>query len=146
MNAEITDKNDTAARQDVLYYDGACGVCTRNARRLERVLAKRGIALAPLQSPGAAERLNLMPEQLLNEMRLLTANGRVLSGGDACLYAMRRVWWAWPLYAVFNLPGFHFLFCHGYRWFTDRRYRLGGTCEFPRKQRDVRGVSKEDLP
>ena len=92
-----------------LVYDGDCALCTRLVRCFRRPLERRGYALVPLQSPWIAARLHISygvaPDDLLKEMRVLTADGRCLGGSDAVLHLARAIWWTWPLWALGKLPG-----------------------------------------
>ena len=115
-----------------VVYDGACGVCSRLARRFRRMLERRGFALVPLQAPWMSSRLRFsygIPlEKLLDEMRVLTADGRALGGADAVLFLARRVWWTWPLAALGALPPVRALLHRAYRWFAARRHRFSDAC------------------
>ena len=115
-----------------VVYDGACGVCSRLARRFRRLLERRGFALVPLQAPWMSSRLRFsygIPlENLLDEMRVLTADGRALAGGDAVLFLAGRIWWARPLAAVASLPPFRALLHRAYRWFAANRHRFSSAC------------------
>lgn len=116
-----------------VVYDGDCGVCSGLARRFRRVLKRRGFALVPIQSPWMSSRLRFsygIPlEKLLEEMRVLTADGHALGGADAILFLAGRIWWARPLAALGALPPFRALLRRGYRWFAARRHRFSSACE-----------------
>jgi len=115
-----------------VVYDGACGVCSRLARRFRPLLERRGFALVPLQAPWMSSRLRFsygIPlENLLDEMRVLTADGRALAGGDAVLFLAGRIWWARPLAALGSLPLLRALLHRGYRWFAANRHRFSRSC------------------
>ena len=115
-----------------VVYDGACGVCAGLARRFRPTLKRRGFALVPLQSPWMSSRLRFsygIPlEKLLDEMRLLTADGRALGGADAVLFLAGRIWWARPLAALGAFPPLRALLRRAYRWFAARRHRFSATC------------------
>ena len=115
-----------------VVYDGACGVCSRLARRFRGMLGRRGFALVPLQAPWMSSRLRFsygIPlENLLDEMRVLTADGRALGGADAVLFLAGRVWWTRPLAALGSLPPLRALLGRGYRWFAARRHRFSQSC------------------
>ncbi|MGH9670339.1 MAG: thiol-disulfide oxidoreductase DCC family protein [Terriglobales bacterium] len=116
-----------------VVYDGDCGVCAGLARRFRRVLERRGFALVPLQSPWMSSRLRFsygIPlEKLLEEMRVLTADGRALGGADAVLYLAGKIWWARPLAALGSRPWMRSRLQRAYRWFAERRHRLPRACE-----------------
>ena len=116
-----------------VVYDGDCGVCAGLARRFRRVLERRGFALAPIQSPWMSSRLRFsygIPlEKLLDEMRVLTPDGRALGGADAVLFLAGRVWWAWPLAALGSRPWMRSRLQRAYCWFAARRHRFPAACQ-----------------
>ena len=111
-----------------VFFDRDCRVCTALARRFRSVLAKRGFALAALQDPRVKALLDLPPEELLHEMRVVTTEGAVFGGAQAVVYLARQIWWAWPLYAMSKLPGILRCLEIGYRWFADHRTCVKGSC------------------
>ncbi|MCZ7644984.1 MAG: DUF393 domain-containing protein [Planctomycetota bacterium] len=119
-----------------VLYDGTCGICRRFMGLVRGTLERRGFALEPLQAPWVNARLKLTEEELLRDLLLLTADGALYRGADAYLYAMRRIWYAWPAGVLFMLPGLHGLFARAYRWFADNRYRFSGTCALPERGGD----------
>ena len=111
-----------------VLYDGECGFCSRWLRFWQSTLAKRGFDSVALQEPWVSERLNLPAAELLYDFRLLTSEGQLVSGADVYLQVTRQIWWAWPFYAVFSLPGFNWLIHTGYRWFARNRYCVSHAC------------------
>jgi predicted DCC family thiol-disulfide oxidoreductase YuxK len=111
-----------------ILYDDACGVCRRWVPFWEGALRRRGFAVAPLQSEWVQGRLRLDPDELLRDLRLLFLDGSHLAGAEVYRYAMRRIWWAWPAYALSVLPGFRRLFDWGYRTFATHRLRVSAVC------------------
>jgi predicted DCC family thiol-disulfide oxidoreductase YuxK len=89
-----------------VLYDGGCGFCFRWVHLWERVLERRGFALKDLQSAWADGSLQISQQHLLDDIRVLTRVGELKSGADAYLFVAEKIWWAWPLYAIFSLPGF----------------------------------------
>lgn len=73
-------------------------------------------------------KLKLPPEKLLDDLRLLLADGTHVAGPDVYRYAMRRIWWALPLYVFSVLPVGRQVFDSGYRTFARNRYRVSDTC------------------
>jgi predicted DCC family thiol-disulfide oxidoreductase YuxK len=88
--------------------------------------------------------LALPPEDLLQEMRVVTANGKIYGGAAAIVFLSRQIWWAWPLYAAAKLLGVPRILDACYRWFADHRTCASGSCFISRKsgQDDVLGVAK----
>ena len=96
------------------------------------LLHRHGFGTSELQTPWVEQRLGLSQEQLLYDIRLLTNNGQLISGAGVYLYAWRRIWWAWPLWALFSLPGFNQCLRAGYRWFARNRHCISGACRIER--------------
>jgi len=113
----------------VVLYDGNCGFCSRWVKFWKSTLHRRGFEIASLDESWVAERLKMPREELLTDIRLITNDGRLISGADVYLQVMRRIWWAWPLYAIFSLPGFRGLMQLGYRTFARNRYWFSRSCK-----------------
>ncbi|HXE91651.1 MAG TPA: DUF393 domain-containing protein [Terriglobales bacterium] len=109
-------------------YDGDCGVCQRLVRVVAPYLRRQGFVFETLQAPWMAARLHISygvaPEDLLKEMRVLTADGRALAGAEAIIFLTRYVWWLWPLWALVQAPGMKPLLRIGYRWLARHRHRI----------------------
>ena len=111
-----------------LLYDGACGVCSRWVPFWAPALRGIGLDVAPLQTPWVAERLGLAPDQLVNDIRIVFAEGGNLAGPAVYRYAMKRIWWSYPLYLVTLLPGLREGFDRAYRGFADHRMHFSKAC------------------
>jgi predicted DCC family thiol-disulfide oxidoreductase YuxK len=122
----MTDEERSVAS---VFYDADCRFCVKTARRFERVLTRRRFELVPLQIPGASAELGVPGDQLLAEMRLRSHDGTVFGGAAAVVEIARRIWWAWPLWALSRLPAAMRLMCATYRWIARRRSCTSGACE-----------------
>jgi predicted DCC family thiol-disulfide oxidoreductase YuxK len=111
-----------------ILYDGSCGICSRWVPFWAPTLRRLGLDTAPLQSAWVAERTGLAPDVLVQDVRLLRTDGSLVSGADVYRWAMRRLWWALPLYAVSVLPGGRQLFDWAYRTFARHRMHLSDAC------------------
>ena len=125
--AEITERKDSF--RGWVVYDAECAFCRSGARRWGKLLLRRGFRLAALQSAWARGRLPA--ETLLNEMRLIEPEGRVLGGADALLQIARTFWWARPFAALAGLPVFKPALRRAYLAFARRRHCAGGACAAP---------------
>lgn len=125
---EITDSKGRRASRGWVCFDRSCSICTSLASRFERTIKKRGFGLADLQDPRVATLLGLPPDQLLREVRVVTANNELYGGADAILFLARQIWWGWPIYAAAQLPGMQHILQAGYRWFADHRNCSSGIC------------------
>jgi hypothetical protein len=72
--------------------------------------------------------LHLAAGEIPDEMKLRTRDGRILSGFDAILYLMRRIWWAIPLWAIARLPIVSTLLRRAYRSITRNRQGISRAC------------------
>ena len=104
-----------------ILYDGACPSCTASARRFDRIFHRRGFLFLPLQTNWVMQRLDLKPGAPLEEIRVLTADGRDIGGANAVIFLARQIWWAHPFAALARLPGMHKLLDRGYRWIAAHR-------------------------
>jgi predicted DCC family thiol-disulfide oxidoreductase YuxK len=125
--------NDTGPRRGWILYDGQCGFCCRWVRLWKKAVERRGFGVKDLQSAYADGSLHLAPENLLDDILVLTPGGRCVPGADAYLFVARQIGWAWPFYAIFSLPGFHGLLWRGYRWLNRNRYRFSRHCSLPQE-------------
>jgi predicted DCC family thiol-disulfide oxidoreductase YuxK len=114
-----------------ILYDGACGVCSHWVLKYGAILARLGLAVAPLQSSWVEQRTGLPRELLLTDIRLLHRDGSLTSGADVYRYVMRRIWWAFPLYLLSIAPGLRDAFDWGYRTFAHHRMRISASCGIP---------------
>ena len=115
-----------------IYYDDECRFCRDMLRRFGRTLARRLFTFVPLQSPGAARVLGVSEEHLLDEMRVRFDDGAVVGGASALVAIARRIWWAWPLWALGCLPGAMPVLEAAYRWIARNRHCMNGVCEVRR--------------
>lgn len=127
LTSEFTDSKGRHAR-GWLFFDANCRFCTRIARWLAPILARRGLALAPLQDPRVGALLGLSHTELLRELRFVLSAGSQSGGADAVLALAREIWWARPLLWLGQLPGMTDLLRAGYRWIALRRSCAAAIC------------------
>jgi predicted DCC family thiol-disulfide oxidoreductase YuxK len=129
--SEMTDAKGRRARAGWVFFDGDCSFCMGLARRFRSLLESRGFGLATLQDPRARQQLGLPADQVLLEMKVLTAEGEQFGGADAILYLARSIPWAWPLYAAARVPAAREFLRAVYRWVAVRRHCPSGRCSRP---------------
>jgi predicted DCC family thiol-disulfide oxidoreductase YuxK len=136
---KLADHESVSARprEGWILYDSGCGFCFRWVHFWKRVVEPRGFAIKDLQSAHADGSLQISQETLLDDIRVLTPSGELKSGANAYLYVTRRIWWAWPFYAIFSLPGLNRMLWSGYRWFNRNRYLISRHCPLPQQAGDV---------
>ena len=67
----------------VLFFDGACGMCTRSRNFLVRLDRTGDLHTEPLQRAGTAERLGIPAERLFESVWWLDSSGQVYGGAEA---------------------------------------------------------------
>src|SRR5258708_4140968 len=127
------ESNVMPPRVGWVLYDGGCGFCFRWVHFWEKMIERRGFALKDLQSAWEDGILKCSQRKLLDDILVLTRDGKVESGADAYLFVARRILGAWPFYATFHLPGFNSMLWRGYRWFNRNRYRISRHCPLPKQ-------------
>jgi predicted DCC family thiol-disulfide oxidoreductase YuxK len=110
---------------DVVIYDGDCAFCRRQVQRLARWDGRHRLAYVSLHDPLVAERYpDLSRDQLMQQMFVVTPDGRRHGGADAFRYLSRRLPRLWPLapllHVPFSLPAWRWF----YRQIARRRYRM----------------------
>src|SRR4029077_2661714 len=118
-----------------ILYDGACRSCAASAQRFDRIFRRRGFLFLPLQTNWVMQRLDLEPGAPLEEIRVLTADGRGIGGADAVVFLARQICWALPFAALAQSPAMHKLLDRGYRWIAAHRDCDHITCNLPRRRR-----------
>jgi predicted DCC family thiol-disulfide oxidoreductase YuxK len=83
-----------------------------------------------LQAEWVKERLGIPDDRLLDDFRLLLADGSHLCGVAAYRFALRRIWWTWPLFLLSITPGFRSLLDFSYRILARNRHRVSDACGF----------------
>jgi len=144
MKEPVAEAESTSPGKGWILYDGECGFCFRWVHLWEKVVKAQGFALKELQSAWADGSLQISPENLLDDILVLTPAGKLESGANAYLFVARQIWWAWPFYALFSLPGFNGILERGYRWFNRNRYRFSSRCRLPQPAAtgsDARNIS-----
>jgi predicted DCC family thiol-disulfide oxidoreductase YuxK len=112
-----------------ILYDNSCGFCRRWVPFWENTLRKRGFEIAPLQTGWVKEKLQLSDGDLLQDLRLLLATGESIQGADTYRYAMKRIWWAFPIYLLSTVPPGRHMFDWTYRKFATHRHQFSRMCK-----------------
>jgi predicted DCC family thiol-disulfide oxidoreductase YuxK len=140
----MSDGFDKRLGRGWVLYDASCSFCLDLLARTRFTLESGGFRPEPLQSLWVRERLDLPKDRLLEEMRVLTVEGRILGGADALVHLAtaldRRPWWAWLLVTAGKMPFGMRLLRAGYRWIAARRHCRQGACTIDRP----RIVNKEE--
>ena len=111
-----------------VLYDATCGICSRWVPWWSPTLGRLGLATAALQEPWVIARVALPSEELLRDICLLLADGRILRGADAYRWVLRRRWWTWPLWLIAAVPPTRWIFDWAYRTFARNRHAISRAC------------------
>ncbi len=112
---------------DVLIFDGHCSFCRRQVARIGRADAGgKRLAFVSLHDPIVGQRWpELSHQQLMDEMTIVSHNGRVRGGAAAIQYLTRRLPRWWILAPVLHFPGAMYIVSRIYRQIAKHRYRWG---------------------
>lgn len=91
MNQSGQGARSIPPRRGWILYDGECGFCFRWVRLWQNVIERRGFALKDLQSASADGSLEISPENLLDDLLVLTPSGKLKTGADAYLFVARLI-------------------------------------------------------
>jgi len=125
--SEYTESKGRHAR-GWLFFDAECVFCTRFARWLAPILARRGLATAPLQDPRVGALLGMKRNELLRELHFLLSDGVHYGGADALLAIACEIWWARPLVWLSKVPGMPHVVHVGYHKLAAQRNCAAVTC------------------
>jgi predicted DCC family thiol-disulfide oxidoreductase YuxK len=114
----------------VLFFDGACGMCTRSRDFLLKMDRTGNVQTEALQSPGTAERLGIAPASLLDSARWLDSTGAVYSGAEAANAAFSAAIGTRIPLGIYRIPGIRSVEEAIYRWVATHRYRFPGTTPY----------------
>jgi uncharacterized protein YqjF (DUF2071 family) len=111
-----------------LLYDGRCGFCSWVVSIIRASIEKDGFASAPLQSAWVAQVLSRPSDQIESDIRLLLADGTLVSGADVYIYLMKGRPWLRPLGVLADLPILRWITWRCYRLINRNRLRISRTC------------------
>jgi predicted DCC family thiol-disulfide oxidoreductase YuxK len=112
---------------DIVFYDGNCGLCHRFIRFLLAEDKDMAFRFAPLQSKTFETSLSESQRQdLPDSIVVFTQDQQVLTFSSAIIYALKRLGGFWRILgtALALIP--RFLRDFGYRFIAKIRYRLYG--------------------
>lgn len=111
-----------------LFYDGACPLCAREARALQRLDRRGRLTLTDIAAPGFDAAATGVPmEALMARIHGRLPDGSLVEGVEVFRRAYAAVGFG-PLAAFTRLPGVSGLLDLAYAWFARNRLRLTGRC------------------
>jgi predicted DCC family thiol-disulfide oxidoreductase YuxK len=134
VNPLESARSDRSATAQVLY-DGQCPLCRKSVELLKSLDWLHRLSYVNVRDPAEVPRCDppLDPDRLLEEMHLLTPDGRhVYHGFTAFRWMAWRLPLLWPLLPFLYLPGMATLGQRAYLWVARNRFHLvpchGGVC------------------
>lgn len=118
---------ESKAGADVVIWDGKCRFCRQQVERLARFDFWGKLAYLSLHDPRTQSLCpNLSFQELMDQLWVVTSDGRQFGGADAGRYLSRKLpglWWLAPLLHVpFSMPLWRWI----YAKIAAQRYRLAG--------------------
>jgi predicted DCC family thiol-disulfide oxidoreductase YuxK len=113
-----------------VYFDGACPLCTREIRMLQRLdRKKQRIRFTDIAAPDFdAASTGFTMEELMAEIRGRLPNGEKIAGVEVFRQLYSAVGFG-PIVAATRLIGIRSLLDLGYRTFAKNRLKWTGRCE-----------------
>lgn len=104
-----------------MFYDADCAHCRLLARLAAVPLAVRGMGLSPLQGDDVAARVGVPRDRVLDELRMITRDGRSVGGAAALAEIATCLLAPLPVRRVFRIPGVMPAMNAAYGWVASRR-------------------------
>jgi predicted DCC family thiol-disulfide oxidoreductase YuxK len=105
-------------------------MCTRARDFLVRHDRTGNVETEPLQSAGAAERLGIPHDRLLDAVRWLDSSGAVYEGAEACNAVLSVAMGTRVPLLIYRIPGIGFVQDAVYRWVAGHRHRFPGATPY----------------
>jgi len=122
-------------QNNILFFDGVCGLCNKSVDFLIRIDKKKRILYAPLQ--GETAKIQLPPNAIQSlDSIVFQQNGKLYTKSDAALKVLYTLGGSWKLSGIlFILPKvvrdvfYSFIARYRYVWFGKKE-----TCRIPTKE------------
>ena len=113
-------------RPYTVVYDGACKVCGRLSRVLEKWDRRAELEIIPSQTAGVYARFPWIPARAYREsLQLIGPGGRTWQGAAAIEQLLNILPRGRLISWVFKIPFMRGIADKFYRWFARNRYKLG---------------------
>lgn len=113
-----------------VYYDGACGMCSREIRHYQRIAPQDRYAWVDItQTPEPLNALGISTEEGLRIMHVRDAAGEMHKGVDAFLVLWRAMPYWKILRPIVACPGIYHLACFSYARFANWRFKRLAHCK-----------------
>ena len=113
-------------RPYTVVYDGACKVCGRLSRVLEKWDTRDLMEIIPSQTPGVRARFPWIPARAYKEsLQLIGPGGKTWQGALAIEQLLNILPRGGLISWIFKIPFVRGIADKFYRWFARNRYKLG---------------------
>jgi predicted DCC family thiol-disulfide oxidoreductase YuxK len=124
----------------IVLYDGQCNFCRSQIERLGKFDGGHRLQFVSLHEPQVkADYPDLSFEQLMEQMWIVSPEGKRYGGADGLRYLSRQLPRLWFLMPLMHIPGSMPVWRFLYRQIAKRRYKIagrncdeGGTCSLHR--------------
>ena len=111
--------------RDTVVYDGQCSFCQSQVQRLHQWDRNSRLCFLSLHDPFISENYpDLSHEELMQQMYVLSVDGKRLGGAKALRHLTRRIPRLWPLMPLLHIPFTLPIWQWSYNQIAKRRYRI----------------------
>ena len=139
MNSQLDSTQNmvpATLKQDVVLFDGQCNFCRSQIDILRRIDGRNRLRFLSLHDAEVVKNYpDLSYEQLMDQMWIVSSQGKRFGGAAALRFLSSRLPILWPLAPLLYLPGTLPLWQFLYQQVAKRRYKIagrncveGGTC------------------
>ena len=87
-----------------LLYDEECPFCNRMVNMFRTILEKRNCKVKPLQNKTVMNILRINDSNDVTEIKIIGDDKKIYGGAKGIIFLSKKIWWAWPLWALAHLP------------------------------------------
>jgi predicted DCC family thiol-disulfide oxidoreductase YuxK len=114
----------------IALYDGHCRFCTREAKKLERLVGRSRLEARSFQEPGALDAFpGVTYEACMERLHVIADDGHVYAGAEAVARAVARVPIVGLVMFGYYVPGVRQVSDWAYARIAKKRYALFGKSE-----------------
>lgn len=120
----------------LVIYDGECGICAGNLKWLDRIDILKVFDSLPYQSDEIQKLFpNINPQDFEKSLHVIFQDGRIKTESDAFSAIFLRSPFTFPIGILMNIPPISWILRHLYLYIAKNRYKLGGHCSIPTKDK-----------
>ncbi len=121
---------DELPEADIVIYDGKCNFCRGGVEKVRWLDGKQRFAYISLHDERVKDLApELTHEMMMDQMYIVTRDGRVYGGADAAKYLTRKLPMLWIFAPAMHIPFFGPVYRWGYKMVARNRYLIAGKKE-----------------